>query len=173
MTSEPKLDIKVDLFGALAEVLAAEPVKPTPIVVLSAYLYRLAQGYGLSESQHLTESQLERVDLPEPAAALIRHYLGNVIEPDDGDHLRDRLYKVFLHLSRDGNARKILNRTEPLSEVGLLKVAQIFWNVEATASRPSLPLKPGNINSGSGTTVHTDIKAPDSDKDFATMKWTA
>lgn len=149
--SDPGLEINVDLFGALAEILGAEPRTPDPIVVLSEYLYRLAQGYGLSESLHLTESQLERADLPAPAVALVNHYLADGAASIDGDSLRDRLYATFIDLSRDRSARKALNKNEPLSEVGLLTVAQIYWNLEATNKRPSLPKF---------------------EEDFATMTWT-
>jgi hypothetical protein len=166
------VEITHDLSDALVAILGAEPTEPEPVVVLSAYLHGLAKGYGLSESQLLTESQLERAEPPEPARKLVNYFLGGGAESIDGGLLRDLLYSVFDELSRDSRARKALNKNEPLSEVGLLKVAQIFWNLEASETRRSLPIPSGQyITIESGETVRADIKVPDANEDFATMKW--
>jgi hypothetical protein len=52
------LELNADLVRALDDVLGRKPTTPEPVVVLSAYIYSLALGYGLSDSQHLSESQL-------------------------------------------------------------------------------------------------------------------
>lgn len=166
------LEIVGELSDALVAILGAAPTDPEPVVLLSAYLHGLAKGYGLSESQHLLESQLERTDPPDPAVSVINHFLSDEPGPIDGYSLRDRLYSVFVDLSRDPQARKALNRNEPLSEVGLLKVAQVFWNLEASATRRLLPISSGQtVTTRSGTTLRADIKVPDANVDFATMKW--
>lgn len=166
------LEIAGELSDALVAILGAAPTDPEPVVLLSAYLHGLAKGYGLSESQHLLESQLERTDPPDSAVSVINHFLSDEPGPIDGDSLRDRLYSVFVDLSRDPHARKALNRNEPLSEVGLLKVAQVFWNLEASATRRLLPIPSGQtVTTRSGTTLRADIKVPDANDDFATMKW--
>lgn len=168
MGDGPELEIDKDLYSALVDVLGRMPDMPEPIVVLSAYMHLLAKGYGLSESLNLPESQLERADPPEPAMALINHYLAEV----GADGLRNRLYEVFVDLSQDGQARRVLNRNEPLSEVGLLTVAQIIWNLEGTAGRSGLPIRSGQEIEVAGKRVIADIKVPSKNKDFATMTWT-
>lgn len=172
MAGEPGLEINVDLFEALVLITGDVPKTPEPIVALSAFLYSLAKGYGLSDSQQLTESQLERADPPPPAIPLINHFLADGAAGIEPEHLRTLLYSTFLELSRDGRARSALNKNEPLSEMGLLKVAQVFWNLEATAGRTSLPISPGRITDSTGKTIRADIKVPDMNKDFAAMKWT-
>lgn len=161
------IEIDVDLSKALAEVLGRAPAEPNPVVVVSAYLHSLAKGYGLSNSQHLPESQLGRADAPAPALALVQHYL-----PDDAEDLRNQLYRVFVDLADDGRARKAMNRNAPLSELGLLKVAQVFWNLEASDERPRLPIRSGQSIVIAGVTSSADIKVEGRNKDFATMTWT-
>jgi tetratricopeptide (TPR) repeat protein len=171
--SDLELQINVDLFEALVEVLGAEPSQPEPVVILAAHLYQLSKGYGLSESSDLTESQLERAFVPEPAVALVQHYFGDEASSTAADSFRDRLYSVFLNLSRRSDVRKLLNKNEPLSETGLLTVAQIFWNLEAGVTRQKLPIRSGQkITTENAKSTLADIKVPNSNRDFATMKWT-
>ena len=111
MAGEPGLEINVDLFEALVLITGDAPKTPEPIVALSAFLYSLAKGYGLSDSQQLTESQLERADPPavrDPVDQPLPCRNGAAgIEPE---HLRTLLYSTFLELSRDGRARSALNK---------------------------------------------------------------
>ncbi|SCL25874.1 AAA ATPase domain-containing protein [Micromonospora rhizosphaerae] len=173
MAHEPGLELTKDLSDALSSVLGAAPTTPAPVVVLAAYLDSLAKGYGLSESLELDVGLLERVDLPASAVALINHYLASGGASLDEDSLRDRLYSVFADLSQDRRARSILNKSQPLSELGLLHLGQIYWNLEATQARPKLPIRPGQVVTVAGKQVRADIKAPNANKDFATMKWAA
>lgn len=166
-------EINADLFEALTEVLGYQPMVAEPVVILTWYLHSLSGGYGLSEHQSLTESQFDRVEIPESAAALINHCLSIEGAPIDVDSLRDRLYEVFVELSNDSNARKTLNKNSPLSETGLLTAAQIFWNLEATRSRKKLPLRSGAISTKPDKWEPADIKVPDANLDFASMLWTA
>lgn len=170
MTDSSELQIDGDLFEALEKVLGREPTEAEPVVILAAYVHSLAKGYGLSDSQRLPESQLGRGDPPAPAKPLIQHFLAE--GSFDGEVLRDRLYDIFVALAEDGRARRVLNENAPLSAVGLLKAAQILWNLEATASRPRLPILSGQTITTRGGTVRADIKVPGANDDFATMTWT-
>lgn len=171
MTGDVEWEITADLLRAFEVVLGSEPTKAEPVVILATYVHRLARGYGLSDSQRLEQSPLDFCGPPPPAAPLVTHFLPETVDPIDGDGLRDRLYSVFVDLADDVRARGILNRRTPLSEVGLLKVAQVFWNLEATIARPRLPIRPGRIVER-GSSVAADIPVPGSNKDFARMEAT-
>jgi tetratricopeptide (TPR) repeat protein len=172
MAGGPELEITADLAEAFVRVLGAEPTEPEPVVVLAAYLDSVAKGYGLSGSLQLPDSQFERADPPSQALPLIDHFLAEGDAEFDEDCLRDRLYSVFVELSGDRSSRQILNRNEPLSDVGLLYLGQVYWNLEATGARPALPIKPGPITTY-GKQLTADVPVPNANRDFATMKWAA
>lgn len=172
----PELEITVDLSDALSWVLGDAPTAPEPVVVVSAYLDSLAKGYGLSESGQIDDDPLGRADPPAPAVALIHHFLAEDEPEIKADALRDRLYEVFVGLAQDPGARRTLNKNQPLTEVGLLTLGQIYWNLEARGLRAKLPIRPGRITTMSKTgsqQIEADIKVPNANKDFATMTWTA
>lgn len=169
MARGPELEIDGDLFRALVDVLGAMPAAPEPVVVVSAYVHSLAKGYGLSE--RVDEDPLVRAAVAEQAVAQVAHYLPES-DSTNADSLRDRLYSVFVEISRDARALKILNKSGQLGDVEMLKAAQIYWNLEADERRPKLPIRPDQITP-KGTTVLAGIKVPNANKDFATMKWTA
>jgi len=169
MARGSELEIDGDLFRALVDVLRAMPAAPEPVVVVSAYVHSLAKRYGLSE--RVAEDPLVRAAVPEQAVAQVAHYLPES-DSTNADSLRDRLYSVFVKISRDAEALKILNKSGQLGDVEMLKAAQIFWNLEADESRPKLPIRPDPITS-KGTTVLAGIKVPNANKDFATMRLTA
>ncbi|NJC81488.1 ATP-binding protein [Planosporangium mesophilum] len=174
MAHEPGLQLTKDLSDALSWVLDVAPTTPVPVVVLAAYLDSLAKGYGLSDSLEVDAvGPLERVDLPASAVALINHYLADGGASVDADSLRDRLYSVFADLSQDRHARSILDKTQPLTDIELLYLGQIYWNLEGTPTRPKLPIRAGQVVIVAGKQVSADVKAPNANKDFATMKWTA
>ena len=170
MARGPELEIDGDLFRALVDVLGAMPAAPEPVVVVSVYVHSLAKGYGLSE--RVDEDPLVRAAVAEPAVAQVAYYL-----PESGstnaDALRDRLYSVFVEISRDTRALKTLNKSGRLGDVEMLKAAQIYWNLEADERTPLLPIRPGHKITANGTTVPAGIRVPNGNKDFATMKWTA
>ena len=153
-----------DLVTALTEVTGVEPTTAEPVVVLAAYIDALAKDYGLSESLQLDVDPVERTQLIAPAMELVDHFFAPGSRDLDADALRKHLYEIFVILAGDQQARKVLNKNRPLTERGLLHVAQIYWNVEATPERPKLP-----IRSSDGR----DIPVPGMSKDFATMTWTA
>ncbi|MEU4483208.1 ATP-binding protein [Micromonospora sp. NPDC023966] len=174
MAHEHGLQLTKDLSDALSWVLGAAPTTPAPVVVLAAYLDSLAKGYGLSDSPKVVDvGPLERVDPPASAVALINHYFADGGPSVDADSLRDRLYSVFADLSQDRRARSILDKNQPLTDIGLLYVGQIYWNLEGTPARPKLPIRAGQVVIVAGKQVYADIKAPNANKDFATLKWTA
>lgn len=164
---DQKLEVNVDLFQALTSVLGAAPTEATPIVVLSAYLHFLAKDYGLSDSQSLSGDHLNRVRPPLDIAPWLTDLLGGEPEPE---FLRDRVYRAFVELAQDSDARRLINRREPLSETGVLKLAQVHWNVERTETRPLLPVRSAQAIAGKLTQV-ADIKA-NAHEDFATMRLT-
>ena len=172
LVDRPELELNADLFDAVHKITGITPTIAEPVVVLSAYVYALSQGYGLSDSMQLTENQFDRVELPASAAELINHVFADNAATDlriDGTSIGDHLYDVFVDLAEDPSVRKAINRSEPLSEIGMLKVVQVFWNLEATSARPRLPLTAGPLRSGKGA----DIKVPGADRDFAVMTWAA
>ena len=166
-----ELEVNADLFRALTEVLGDVPSAAEPAVLVAAYVYWLSEGYGLSESLELTESQFERADPPSRALPLLGHYIPEV-NSGDVDGLRRRLYATLIDLADDADARKILNKSEPLSEVGLLKVAQVFWNLEAGPDRPRLPIAADQQIVVRGRTARASIRVPGTHRDYATMKRT-
>lgn len=166
-------EVTRDLSDALGLVLGRTPETPEPIVVLAWYLDSLAKEYGLSESLDLDISPLDRVAIPAAGAAVIDHYLGGAEGRLDIDALRDRLYSVFVELSDDRDARGLINKNQPLSDIGLLHLAQIYWNLEGISSRAKLPIRPGQQIATPSGRVAADIKVPGAQKDFATMKWAA
>ena len=105
----------------------------------AACLDPLAKGYGLSESGRIDWDPLERADLPAPAVALIHHLCADGGAEVSADTLRDRLYKALLGLAQDRDARKTLNRNRPLTDVELLTLGQVYWNLEARGARTRLP----------------------------------
>lgn len=171
-----EIEITADLSDALGWVLGAAPTAPEPVVVVAACLDALAKGYGLSESQMIVEDPLERADLPAPALEMLQSLLAAGGSEIDADALRNLLYTVFGQLAQDRDARRHLNSNQPLTEVGLLMVGQVYWNLEGTHDRPGLPIRPGKITkadrSGSRQ-VAADIPVPGVNMDFATMTWTA
>lgn len=174
MAHEPGLQLTKDLSDALSWVLGEAPTTPVPVVVLAAYLDSLAKGYGLSESLEVDDvGPLERADLPASAVALINHYLADGDASVDADSLRDRLYSVFADLSQSRRARSIVDKKQTLTDIGLLYVGQIYWNLEGTPARPKLPIRAEQVVTVAGKQVPADIKAPNANKDFATMKWAA
>lgn len=171
MPDDAELEINVSLFKALNTVLKRKPTEPEPVVLLATYLLSLAQGYGLSDSQHLKGHHLERVGPPPQAAAFISHCIANADIVVDAEIVRERLYSVFVELSQDEDARTALNRAARISDVGLRKVAQVCWNIDAT-SRPMLPIQPRVAkDSGSLRVIDIPVKVSGS-ADFATMNWT-
>lgn len=153
-----------DLVAALAEITGAEPAEAEPVVVLAAYVDALAKEYGLSESLNLDVDPMERTQQVGPVMEIVHHYFG-ADEPElDADSVRSHLYDAVAALATDPRARKILNRSQPLTENKVLHLAQIYWNLEATPARPTLPIKRGEGR---------DIPVPGILADFATMTWTA
>lgn len=164
---DQKLEVNVDLFQALTSVLGAAPTEAAPTVILSAYLHFLAKDYGLSDSQSLSGDHLNRVRPPLAIAPWLTDLLGGEPEPE---FLRDRVYRAFVELAQDSDARRLINRRQPLSEIGVLKLAQVHWNVERTETRPLLPVRSAQAIAGKLTQV-ADIKA-NAHEDFATMRLT-
>lgn len=162
---DQKLEVNVDLFKALTSVLGAAPTEATPVVVLSAYLHSLAKDYGLSDSQSLSGDHLNRVRPPLDIAPWLTELLGGELEPE---FLRDRVYRAFVELAQDSDARRLINRREPLTETGVLKLAQVHWNIERTETRPLLPVRSAQAIAGKLARV-ADIKA-NAREDFATMR---
>lgn len=170
------LEITADLSAALEWVLGDIPADPEPVVVVAACLDALAKGYGLSESGDVDEDPLARADLPALALELLRRLVADGDAEVTADGLRDRLYEVFDRLAEDPDARRQLNKKQPLTDVGLLRLGQIYWNLEGTADRARLPIRPARITkaerSGSRQ-VKADIPVPGHNKDFARLTWTA
>lgn len=166
-------EVTKELSDALALVRGTVPKEPDAVVVLAWFVDSLAKEYGLSESLELAEGRLERMQVPNVAADVIAHYLGRRGHYPDEGVLRDRLYEVFVELSGNSDARAVLNRNQPLSEVGLLHVAQIYWNLEGNDARPRLPIRAGQAIMVAGKPLLAEIPVPGISKDFAIMKWAA
>ncbi len=166
-------EVTKDLSDALHLVLGAVVESPEPVLVLAWYLDSLAKEYGLSESLELDLSPLDRLDLPAPAQTMVNHYLADEDEAVEVDSLRDQLYSVFLALSQDRDARRTLNKRQPMSEMAVMHLAQIYWNLEGNQARPMLPIRTGQRINVAGRQVVADIKVPGVTKDFATMRWAA
>ena len=167
MRLDPKLEVNGDLFQALTSVLGAAPTEATTIVVLSAYLHSIAKEYGLSDSQSLNGDHLNRIRPPLEIAPWLADLLGGELEPE---FLRNRLYGAFVELAQDSEIRRLINRREPLSETGVLKIAQAHWNIERTDARPLLPIRSGQAIVGKTSRV-ADLKA-NANEDFATRRLT-
>ena len=153
-----------DLLAAFVEIAGGEPTEVEPVVVLAAYFDALAKEYGLSESLYLDVDPIERTEQIEPVMKIVKHYLRGEEPPFGADLVRARLYVAISAVASDPQARLRLNRNHPLTEVKVLHLAQIYWNLEATPDRPKLPIKPN---------AERDIPVPSASADFATMKWTA
>lgn len=166
------LEITADLSAALAWVLGDIPADPEPVVVVAACLDALAKGSGLSENGDVDEDPLERADLPALALELLRRLVADGDAEVTADGLRDRIYKVFDRLAEDPDVRRQLNKKQPLTDVGLLRLGQIYWNLEGTTDRARLPIRPAKITK-TGRQVNADIPVPGHNKDFATLTWTA
>lgn len=165
-----EIELTKDLVEALESLLESGLTTVEPAAVLAGYLDALAKSFGLSESLKISEDPLERVDPPSLALDTIRHYLASGEELSN-DGVRTKLYTVFVELSSDARVRRELNRNNPLSDQGLLYVAQIYWNLEGSDERPSLPIRPRKSAAG-GERIEADIPASDSNKDYAVMPWT-
>ena len=153
-----------DLAAALAEITEDESVEAEPVVVLAAYVDALAKEYGLSESLNLDVDPMERTQQVGPVMEIVHRYF-QADEPElAADSVRSRLYDAVATLAADPRVRKVLNRSQPLTENRVLYLAQIYWNLEATPQRPKLPIK---------RTGGRDIPVPGILADFATMRWTA
>lgn len=173
MVGGRELEIKVELFGALVNVLGHRPTTPEPVVVVSVYLSELARSYGLSES--VDEDPLERAAavLGRPAMAFVAQYLPQA-SASNADSLRERLHAVLVQISRDTAALRALNKSGRLSPVEMLTAAQIYWNLEGDERRPLLPIRSGQpITTANGETVPAALKVPEANRDFAEMTWTA
>lgn len=166
MVSGPELRVRKELSDALTTVLGETPTAASPVVILAACLDELARGYGLSENSGLDEDPHEP---PEPALSFVSHFLADGAETISWDRVRDRLGLVFEELSDDPQARRVLNKSRPLSAVGLLHSAQIYWNLEARGTRSGFPIRSGQAMRGADHKA--DIKVPRKDLDFATMTW--
>ena len=169
MADRRELKITVELVEALDTVLGSKLSTPEPIVLLSRYIDSLAKGFGLSESQD--DEKAARWDpltharrgLPKRAVDQIRHFL-----PESGaknpDGVRDRLYTVFVDLARD-------DTIDPGLVDDVLKLGQIYWCLQGSATRPRLPIRKGQSITIDGKTTSADIKVPRANDDFATMIW--
>jgi len=174
MASAHELKISDDLAKAFTAVLGYEPQTSEPVVALAAYVHSLKDGYGLSEHYELDEGHFTHIDPPTPARELIAEYFDVAAAQFNRDAIANCLYRVFEALAQDLSARRVLNNNEPLSEDGLLKLAQISWNLEQHAAiSPRLPIASGQPMAKNGGTIHAHIKVSDQNKDFAEMKWTA
>lgn len=173
MASAHELKIDADLAKAFTAVLGYDPQIAEPVVVLAAYVHSLKDGYGLSEHYELDEGHFTHIDPPAPARELIAEYFDVAAAQFNRDAIANCLYRAFDTLAQNLDARHLLNKNQPLSEDGLLKIAQIAWNLEQNeAARPRLAIASGQpMALGGGTIAH--IKVPDQNKDFAEMKWTA
>lgn len=114
------------------------------IVVLAAYLDRLAEGYGLSdrhEDELVSRATQQALFLP-----FVGHYLadGEAVEPE---RIRNRLYTAL-----DGVDAADCDLVPGLGKItrdSRLKIAQVYWNLSWDgADRPGLPLKPGPLVDG-------------------------
>lgn len=153
-----------DLVAALVEITGVEPTRPEPVVVLAAYIDALAKEYGLSESLDLDVDPVERTQQVAPVMAIVNHYFAAEEHGPDADAVRARLYDVLASLAADADARRVLNRSQPLTEAKFWHLAQVYWNLEAMSARPKLPIQPGGGR---------DIPVPGFNADFALMRWTA
>lgn len=181
MGSAAELEISKDLGDALeflvgkqaTAVEQTDPKEVEPVVLVAAFVYSLAKEYGLSDSGAIEHSPIRRASPPVVAQSVIEHFMPESRALDDSDRVRDRLYEVFVRLSEEPTALAALNKSQPLSDTGLLKVAQIFWNVEGTEARPQLPMRPERRTDKSGKKVTVDIPDSRTHADFATMMLTA
>jgi len=149
----------------IAESDIAEGASPRPVDMIALYLHELAKSFGLSES--VDEDPLERARLASVFEQFVAHYLPEISE-NNADALTDRLYRVFLELSKDPVALKTLNKRDPISGESFLRAAQIYWNIEATATR-KLPISPKQVESDSGRRETLGIPVPGTSEDFARM----
>ncbi len=165
-----ELRIRKDLWDAYSELVGREPDRPCLELVLAAYFDALTFGYGLSSSVKLSDYQTERAAIPQEAHDIAAHALGLVASAYADEQVGNRLYELVVAVSKDLEARRILNRRSPLSEVGLRKVGQIAWNLEQTSERRLLPIAPSAANDG---TPYRSIPIERSSGDYATLEWSA
>lgn len=173
MADGETIEVNSDIFAAYASVTGVEPTQVDATLVVACAIDALAKGYGMSDSPTLAEIELEHVRIPQPAREALAACLS--VEPElvDGEEVRDGLYRAFAEVSRDPSARRLLNKTDPLSETSTLKLAQIYWSLEATALR-RLPISSGQeIEPSPGVRVAADIRVENSNEDYATMKWSS
>lgn len=163
-----ELGVNGTLTQAIEFILGDSPNTAEPVVVLAAYLHTLVARYGLTDSLHLDPIEFERPLLPLEA----RKFVDNFVDSANTESLRNSLYKAFVNLADDGSVRSALNKNRALSQREVLLLAQVAWNLEHKDQRPLLPLLPGEIFKD-GKRVRADILVPGTQKDFATMHWTA
>jgi len=174
MPNNAELRITTDIVDALDMHRGSKPTTPAPVVILAAFLDSLAKSYGLSESGRIDEDPLGRISLPPAAGALISHYLADGAAQMEADAVRSRLYHVFVELSGNVDVQRALNKSKPLTELAVLHLAQVYWNLEGNYERPKLPIRPRAITVQGGGSVLADIPVTSvANKDFAIMNWTA
>ncbi|QCC77387.1 NB-ARC domain-containing protein [Nocardioides daphniae] len=164
-----ELEITADLDHGLREVLGEAPATADAVVVLAAFLDSMAKGHGLSENGTVDDDPVVRLGLPGGLDDLLTCLMGYTTRIT-ADLLREGLYLALTQVAADQSARKMLNKSRPLSEEAVLLLGQIYWNIEASEARSLLPIRP---HVGGGRLVARDIPVPGSTADFATMRWTA
>lgn len=168
MTNE--IEISADLSDAFIAVLGEKLSTPRVVHVVAWYLDALAKSYGLSESEIITEYASERVVVSDDVQGVLKLCLGDMVIRGDDDVIRERLYAELEKVSKDQRARRRLNQKNPPSDARLLAIAQVYWNLEWSQERRSLPLRPHERESGQGRRI--EIPLPGTVTDAAELRLT-
>lgn len=141
-------------------------------LLIAAFLHALAKDHGLSSSSSLPSDPIERLEFPSWGLSLISEYLPG-LKNEDPEQLRSQLHVEFVQLADDKDTRATLG-TRNLTPVGVLAIAQVFWNLDADPDegRGGLPLVYGRrVTSADGSTSRADISIKSCDEDFALLKY--
>ncbi|MFF2831935.1 hypothetical protein ACFVSK_09245 [Cellulosimicrobium cellulans] len=170
MAHDVEIRFGADMRDAVVRVLGCVPTAPESLLVLAHFLNSLADGFGLSESDHLDPERTEHAVPDAPVLAVVERFLGVGGPALDHDVLRDTLYAALVAIAEDTGARRTLNK-RGLSSDDVLRLGQVYWSLEVSSTRPRLPLAQGRIHRDGRSEV-ASIKHPRADKDLAWMQKT-
>lgn len=158
---EKDVPVTKELADAWNAVLGESPTKVDAALLLSTFLYRIAQDFGLSgfgNSDALDDSMAEN-----PVKAILQKLLPETEGPADPETvMADLIYSALSEIALNVDQRALIDKVYRLEKITVLTVGQIYWNLPHTSSRPDLPLREqGKIL----------IPVPRSTEDFAEARW--
>lgn len=172
MNRDVDLQIRSDLARALSGVLGVEAARVvSPVHVLAHFLDSASHGYGLTEHPDIDPADAEVPEPPAPAFALLGPVLGIEDAKFDADLLRKPLYDALLRVASDARSRHLIN-LRGVTREDVLRLGQVYWNLERSDVRRELPLGEGRITTTGGRTKTAAMKHPRENRDLGLLRRT-